>query len=384
MFWWYTRDRRTNGKSREEHLALTSTPMSMNSADVAHLDHMTDLPLPESTSAQTPAGGLVDGLIVDGSRGMYRVDTPVGVFVCTIRGRLRKQLSYPTSASGRKSVQRVKVNEKDPVAVGDRVRLLPTGDGTGVIEEKITGAGGAFTRADPGPGQGGLTVVSGIDQIVAVFAAREPTPHLRLLDRFLALAESQAIAALICVNKADLGIESWLAARLDVYRALSYAVVETSAASGAGLDDLRGRLGGLTSAFVGPSGVGKSSLLNALEPDLGQRVSAVSGSTGKGRHTTTGTRLVPLAGGGYLADTAGIRALALSGVAPDQLDQCFREFRPYLGSCRLSDCTHLHEPDCAVRAALRTGTLDADRFESYRRLRESTAEDARAEWTDDA
>jgi ribosome biogenesis GTPase len=204
------------------------------------------------------------------------------------------------------------------------------------------------------------------------------------LDRFLALAESQGIAALICVNKADLGIESWLAARLDVYRTLGYAVVETSAASRLGLDDLRGHLEGLTSAFVGPSGVGKSSLLNALEPDLGQRVSAVSGSTGKGRHTTTGTRLVPLAAGGYLADTAGIRALALSGVAPDQLDHCFREFRPYLGGCHLSDCTHLHEPGCAVRAALQAGALDRERYVSYRRLRASTAEEARAEWDDGA
>lgn len=340
-------------------------------------------PTPESAPTNAaPGPGLLDGLIVDGSRGLYRVETSAGTFVCAIRGRLRKQLSYSTSASAHKRVQRVQVREKDPVAVGDRVRVLPTGGTAGMIEEVIARAGGAFTRADSDPGQGKLTVVSGIDQLITVFAAREPTPHLRLLDRFLALAESQGIAALICLNKADLGVDPWLAARLDVYRALGYPVIETSAATGLGLDALAARLAGLTSAFVGPSGVGKSSLLNALEPELGQRVSAVSGSTGKGRHTTTGTRLVPLAGaaGGYLADTAGIRALALTGVAPDQLDQCFREFRPYLGTCHLSDCTHLHEPGCAVRAALRAGVLDAERYDSYRRLRASTSDEARADW----
>ncbi len=324
-------------------------------------------------SDQIPADAarpLVEGMIIDGSRGLYRVETPAGILLCTIRGRLRKQLEYPISASAHQRVQKAVVKNHDPVAVGDRVRVLPTGGGKGVIEEVVARAGGAFTRLDPQRGQGKIRSVSGIDQMIAVFAAREPSPHLRMLDRFLVLAEAQGLAALICINKVDLGIEPWLAERLAVYRAAGYAVILTSVASGDGITELRERLAGHTSAFLGPSGVGKSSLLNVLQPELGQRVSAVSGSTGKGRHTTTGTRFFSLDGpdGGAIADTAGIRQLALGKAADGRLDQCFPEFRPYLGACRLSDCSHLHEPTCAVRAAVASGAIDRLRYESYCRM----------------
>jgi len=313
---------------------------------------------------------LAEGMIIEGSRGLYRVETPDGILLCTIRGRLRKQLEYPISASAHKRVQKAVVKNHDPVAVGDRVRVLPTGGGNGVIEEVVAHAGGAFTRLDPQRGQGKIRSVSGIDQMIAVFAAREPSPHLRMLDRFLVLAEAQGLAALICINKVDLGIEPWLAERLAAYRAAGYAVVLTSVASGEGIAELRERLAGRTSAFLGPSGVGKSSLLNALQPELGQRVSEVSGSTGKGRHTTTGTRFFPLDGpdGGSIADTAGIRQLALGKAADGRLDFYFPEFRPFLGACHLSDCSHLHEPACAVRAAVANGAIDRGRYESYCRL----------------
>jgi ribosome biogenesis GTPase len=175
---------------------------------------------------------------------------------------------------------------------------------------------------------------------------------------------------MICLNKVDQQPDEWLIERLEVYRAMGYPVVMTSANTGAGVGELRSRLAGHTSAFVGPSGVGKSSLLNAVQPGLALRVSAIGETTHKGRHTTTGTRLVPLddGDGGYIADTAGIRALALGAASLRQLDTCFREFAPYLGQCRLSDCTHLHEPDCAIRAAVVDGTLDVERYESYGKL----------------
>jgi len=139
---------------------------------------------------------------------------------------------------------------------------------------------------------------------------------------------------------------------------------------GEGLDALRVQLSGRTSAFLGPSGVGKSSLLNAMQPGLGQKVSAISTLTHKGRHTTVGTRLFPLddPAGGYIADTAGFRSLALDGLAVENLDWCFREFRPYLGQCAMNDCSHLHEPVCAVRDAVQRGDIDLDRYNSYRRL----------------
>lgn len=329
-------------------------------------------------AAAPTSDGLVEGLIVDGSRGQYRVETPQGRYLCTIRGRLRKELEYPESAGARRSVRKVKVREKDPVAVGDRVALLPTGGAIGVIERVLARSGGSFTRGDPDPGGGALTSVVGLDQLVIVFAAREPTPHLRLLDRFLVVAEAQELAAVMCINKADLGVPVWLRERLAIYQAIGYPIVRASAERGEGLDELRAQLAGRVSAFVGPSGVGKSSLLNALQPELGQRVSAVSDLTHKGRHTTTGARLFALEGGGYIADTAGIRALAVAGKEETRLDLCFPEFRPYLGTCRLSDCTHIHEPGCAVLAAVEAQTLDAERYDSYCRL--LTGEAAALDW----
>ncbi len=317
------------------------------------------------------ASTVLEGLVVDGSRGIYRVETPDGPLRCEIRGRLRKQLYYAqsTSTTFRKSVQRVKVSHHDPVAVGDRVRVLATGGGAGVIEEVIERAGGAFARRDPEAGQGTLRSVVGLEQLVVVLAAREPEPHLGLLDRFLVTAEAEQLRAVVCINKTDLGVPPWLAEPLAVYAALGYPVVRTSTASGDGLTALRAHLAGRTSAFLGPSGVGKSSLLNALQPGLHERVSAVSGATSKGRHTTTGTRLFPLDGaGGYIADTAGIRALSLHADVLADLDHCFPEFRPYLGQCSLRDCSHLHEPGCAVRAALQAGRITRARYASYGRF----------------
>ena len=328
-----------------------------------------ETPGASNTEENTP---LAEGLIVDGSRGLYSVETPDGALRCTIRGKLRKEIEYGSRGGAGRQAKRVTVRDHDPVAIGDRVRVLPTGGATGVIEQIVARAGGAFTRRDPNAGAGNLalTTIAGLDQLITVFAAREPAPHLRLLDRLLVLAESQQIAALICLNKVDQQPEDWLLARMEVYRGMGYPVVMTSAASGVGIADLRERLAGCTSAFVGPSGVGKSSLLNAVQPGLALRVSAIGETTHKGRHTTTGTRLCPLDGpdGGYIADTAGIRALALGAASLRQLDTCFREFAPYLGYCRLSDCTHLHEPDCAIRAAVANGALDSERYESYGKL----------------
>jgi ribosome biogenesis GTPase len=327
------------------------------------------------------SSSLIEGTVLDGGRGQYRVATAEATLVCDLRGRLRKELLYAVSDAWRHKARRANVHARDPLAVGDRVRVLPTGAGRGVIEEIMPRAAGAFTREDSG-GAGMVTTVAGIDQVVAVFAAREPEPELRLLDRLLVVAEAQSLAAVVCLNKADLEPDPALLGRLELYRALGYPVVLTSAASGAGLEELRGHLAGRTSALVGPSGVGKSSLLNALEPGLALRVSEISRSTGKGRHTTTGTRVVPLAGGGFVADTGGIKTLALGRAAAGQLDWCFRELRPYLGSCRLGDCGHRHEPGCAVRAAVAAGELDPARYDSYCRLYDQGAGQGGRAWRD--
>ncbi|HEY7358000.1 MAG TPA: ribosome small subunit-dependent GTPase A [Ktedonobacterales bacterium] len=359
---------------------MSATPPFSSSQSASSSDNR-----PDDTPSPEAAPPLAEGMIIEGSRGLYRVETSAGPLLCTIRGRLRKQLEYPLSAGAHKRVQKAVVKTHDPVAVGDRVRVLPTGGGKGVIEEVIARAGGAFARDDPDDGKGQIRSVAGLDQMIAVFAARNPAPHLRMLDRFLILAEQQQMAAVICLNKVDLGIEPWLTERLDAYRAAGYAVVLTSVAAGKSIEELRRLLAGRTSAFLGPSGVGKSSLLNALQPELGRRVSEVSDATGKGRHTTTGTRFYPLDGpaGGYIADTAGIRALALGSAAADRLDLCFPEFRPYLGGCRLSDCSHLHEPDCAVRAAVDARAIDRERYESYCRLAGGESDAALEDWEED-
>jgi ribosome biogenesis GTPase len=358
-------------KSRQSRIDEAQAAAALEEAAIATL-------AAEAAEATAAKKGFIEGLIVEGSRGMYRVETEIGPLLCSIRGRLRKQFTYAKSGqtSARHSVKSVKVHGHDPVSIGDRVRVLPSGGGEGTIEEIVARVGGSFSRTDPDKGRGRLTAIAGLDQIVATFAAQEPTPHLRVLDRLLVLAEAQDLAASICIGKIDLGIEPWLAARLAVYRGLGYPVYLVSARTGEGVEAFGASLAGRTSALLGPSGVGKSSLLNAMQPGLGQKVSAIGTTTHKGRHTTTGTRLFPLEGaeGGYLADTAGFRSLALGRDTLDNLDWCFREFRPFLGECAHNDCTHLHEPNCAVRAALAAGKIDAERYDSFRRLSNAAAE----------
>ena len=326
----------------------------------------------------------LEGLVLEGSRGQYRVQTAQGTLLCVLRGKLRKNLIYAHSSglhgtTLRHKVRRANVAAKDPVAVGDRVRVVPMGGGRGAIDEILPRALGTFTRDDADAGT--VTSVAGIDQLIAVFAARDPEPHLRLLDRMLVLAEAQGLSAVICLNKVDLEPAHDLLDQLDTYRAIGYPVVLVSASTGTGLHELRALLTGHTSALLGPSGVGKSSLLNAVEPDLGLRVSGVSQATHKGRHTTTGTRVVPLEDGvSFVADTAGIRAMGLGSAAAGKLDWCFRELRPYLGACQLGDCTHVHEPGCAVRAAVERGDVTTPRYDSYCRLAEQGADDAGRNW----
>jgi ribosome biogenesis GTPase len=196
-----------------------------------------------------------------------------------------------------------------------------------------------------------------------------------MLDRFLVLAEARGLPALIGVNKMDLDApdpDQPDRLRSDVifgdYESV-YDVRYLSAATGRGLEQLRDDLAGKVTAVAGPSGVGKSSLLNALHPEGNRAVGTISDATGKGRHTTIATQLYRIAPDTYVADTPGIRALALHGVSPEILDRCYPEFRPYLGECFYPDCTHLHEPGCAVLDAVDEGQIPPLRYESYAALR---------------
>lgn len=213
-------------------------------------------------------------------------------------------------------------------------------------------------------------MVANPDQVVFVFSIRKPAPSLRKLDRYLVVAEMNELPVIICVNKVDLVEPDEPQQVFHIYEEIGYPVLYTSATRGDGVNQLRERLRDKLSVFTGSSGVGKTSLLNAVQPELGLRVREVSQATEKGLHTTRHVELVPLAIGGYVADTPGIRSLALFDLEPAELDAYFREIAPLVADCQFSDCTHQHEPNCAVKQAVTEGRIAKERYESYLRLRE--------------
>ncbi len=263
----------------------------------------------------------------------------------------------------------------DLVAVGDRVWVTDVGEGEGQIDrvEPRTRSLSRLARLTADTEQ---VILANPDQALFLFSVREPSPHLRMLDRFLVLAESRELPAAIGVNKMDLdgpaadGAPSLARSLFADYEAI-YAVFYLGARTGQGLDDLKAYLLGKITAVAGPSGVGKSSLLNTLDPDGNRDVGLISGATGKGRHTTTATvlRRIPAPEPTFVADTPGIRALSLQGVQGTDLDELFPEFRDFLGRCFYPDCSHLHEPGCAVREAVAEGRVSSQRYESYAALR---------------
>lgn len=270
----------------------------------------------------------------------------------------------------------------DLVAVGDNVLVTDVGEGEGRIEH-VFPRRSALSRLARHTGDVEQVILANPDQALFLFAVREPEPHPRLLDRFLVMAESRGLPALIGVNKMDLDEpgpsgQPSLARTIFADYELIYPVLYLSVKTGSGLNELRSALSGKITAVAGPSGVGKSSLLNAFDPERERAVGAISEATGKGRHTTIATVLhrFPGADATFVADTPGIRALSLQGVDLDHLDEQFPEMRPYLDSCRYADCTHLHEPGCAVREAVAERRISPERYASYARLRRGDSEDA--------
>jgi ribosome biogenesis GTPase / thiamine phosphate phosphatase len=306
------------------------------------------------------AGDELFGVIVRSYGLHFDVSTEAGLLRCTLRGTIKRER-----------------RKTDPAAVGDRVRATvstPEDDPPQGVIEEILPRVRSLSRRARGSTDSEQVILANPDQLVAVFAIRDPEPHARMIDRFLLLAEARGIDAIICVNKVDLADMPEIDAFFEPFKMAGYPVVTTSALEGTGIDDLRAMLSGKITAFAGPSGVGKSSLLNRIIPDLSERIGDISTATGKGRHTTTWTTLFQIDRNTFVADTPGMRQLGLWGIDFDNLDELFPEFRPYLGECYYADCRHLDEPDCAVLAAVEAGEIHPDRYDSYRRLLEGDAE----------
>ena len=285
---------------------------------------------------------MPEGVIVKALSGFYYVRTGSETVECRARGRFRLDGSSPL--------------------VGDRVEISLDAQGKGRVD-KLLPRKNFFVRP----------AVANIDVLISVASEVEPVTDPFLIDRVTSTAEHNGCEVIICINKSDASDSRRLA---DIYAATPYKVIETSAVTGAGLDELAECIKGKVCAFSGNSGVGKSSIMNALEPGLDLRTGEISEKLGRGRHTTRHVEIFPVAGG-YCADTPGFASFDVEQMPPipkGELQHTFPEFGPYIGRCRFDDCAHIKEPSCAVRAAVEAGEISHSRYESYCRLYEISAQ----------
>lgn len=316
--------------------------------------------------------------------GTYTVHCDGEIVQCAISSKLRKSLEYWWGASQspdvHKHVKQVHdIREVDPVAIGDRVRFVDAPDRAehrGMIVEVLPRQNQLSRLASQqerksGPKPIEQVLVANVDQVVPVFSVRQPKPKWALLDRYLASAEAARIPATICINKTDLVREGdEIDEIVALYTGLGYRVLSTSTVTGEGIAAFAQVIQGHISAFVGKSGVGKTSLLNAVQPELGLRVNEVRQASGKGKHTTSHLEMFALDGSGGVVDMPGMREFEL-WQPPDEggLASLFVEMRPHIGSCRFGlDCSHLHEPGCAIQEAVANGQISERRYQSYRKM----------------
>ena len=281
---------------------------------------------------------MADGTVVKAVRGLWYVETEKEVLCCSARGKLRTERQTPL--------------------VGDRVSVQPLGKGRGSLDA-VYPRKNAFVRP----------AVANLDALVILASAAIPVTEPYLIDRMIAIAELKGCEPVICFHKCDLRRAPDL---VDAYRRAGFRCLETSAVTGEGLEELRSLLPGRFSAFTGNSGVGKSSLLNALEPTLKLETGEISVKLGRGRHTTRHVELFHLAGG-LIADTPGFSAFDAEDVSLElkaRLPELFREFQPYVPDCRFRDCAHGKDEGCAVRNAAEAGEIAMSRYQSYLRLME--------------
>lgn len=277
------------------------------------------------------------GKIVKGIAGFYYVHVvESGVYECKAKGIFRKEKIKPL--------------------VGDNVEIdvINEAEKTGNITEILPRRNELIRPA-----------VANIDQALIVFAVTSPKPHLNLLDRFLIMMESKSIPVTLCFNKKDLADEKEWETLKEIYETCGYPVVFTSAAKEENIEQIRQILEGKTTALAGPSGVGKSSLINLLDPDANMETGEISRKIERGRHTTRHSELFSIGGDTYIMDTPGFGSLYVNDFEKEDLKDYFREFRAYEGSCRFQGCSHIHEPGCAVKEALSEEKIPKSRYENY-------------------
>ncbi|WP_437186367.1 ribosome small subunit-dependent GTPase A [Planctomicrobium sp. SH668] len=270
------------------------------------------------------------------------------VYLCSVRRVVRTR-----SREGRNAV-----------VAGDIVQFNPTSSTEGVIE-RVVERRSALSRISRNQAH---TIVANVDQMVIVASVSEPFLKPGLIDRFVCSSVKGNIKTLICINKIDLGKAHQLQRLVGQYAQMGYPVVMTNAIRGEGVEQLRRRLKGKETVFVGQSGVGKSSLLNAVQPGLALQTGSVSEDTSKGRHTTRVTQLLPLDGGGWIVDTPGIRSLQLWDIQKEEVEGTFRDFYSFVPYCHFPDCTHTHEDRCRVKRAVECGELSVIRYQSYLKI----------------
>ncbi|QZY57118.1 ribosome small subunit-dependent GTPase A [Crassaminicella profunda] len=280
---------------------------------------------------------MISGIITKGIGGFYYVKSQDTVYECRARGKFRKQKVTPL--------------------VGDRVKIsVNKASNQGMVEE-IIHRDMEFIRPP----------VANVNQAIIVFAAKKPDPHLMLLDRFLAMAENEDVDVVVCFNKMDLD-EEYVIKLKNLYSAAGYPVISTSVKLGMGIDGFKEILKDKITVFAGPSGVGKSSLLNATQPNLSLKTGEISEKNKRGKHTTRHVELLELDFGGWVLDTPGFSSLNLDFIEEDELQYLFREFTPLIGKCKFTGCKHVNEPKCAVKDAVEENNISRSRYESYIQL----------------
>lgn len=287
------------------------------------------------------------GKVLKATRKTYNVAVDGKIISCTIRGKLIHENKEYTS-----------------VKVGDNVEVALISDGEGVIE-KILPRKNQLSRVIESRAYQEHVIATNVDRILIILSTKNPPFKSGLLDRYLVISEKNHLPAIICINKIDLADRAEFQSYLEYYPSIGYPLLFTSAVTGEGIPELADILKDGVTALVGHSGVGKSSLIKAIEPELDIKIASVSERTRKGQHTTTVVELFPLSNGGYVIDTPGIRELGFWGIYKKDLPQYFVEFRDFIMNCQFSDCTHIHEPGCAVKQAVEEGKILPERYRNY-------------------